>query len=161
MFRTLRFSHRCCCKVKHCWVLRCVERIKLDHEDESKKVFRKVGNYWLSDTTSRPSRLESLSVHNFFIKICRHESLQTWPSNSNTSNCSDECKKWVPSAVINLCAVCLQWLLRERLWNIFRRCPRSCMRELSKAVIIEVRKFTFDLEDRIIGYFKYTRRNLS
>jgi len=69
MFRNSRFSQRCCCKVKHYWVLRCVESIKLDHEDESSKVLRKVENYSFSNTTSRRNELESISAHNFWIKI--------------------------------------------------------------------------------------------
>jgi len=73
-------------------------RIKLDPEDKSSKVIRILGNYSLSVTTSRPSRLESLSVYNFWIKICRHETLQSRPSNSNISYCNDEFKKRMPRA---------------------------------------------------------------
>ena len=59
------------------------------------------------------------------------------------TNARNECQELVfESAVVNLCAVCLQWLLRERMWNIFRRSPCSCMKELRKVVIIEVRNIT-------------------
>ena len=51
-------------------------------------------------------------------------------------------------------------LLRESLWDIFSRCPCSCMRDLSKSVLIEVRNITIVLEDRIIGNLKNTRQTL-